>query len=365
MKKKTGFKILSLLVMLCTLIMANAVVVQAEGETEVKGSVEITIAPFAENTAMAIAEVGGLNNGRYEVNEAFADTGVVITGLTEASQAQEAANKLAAAAAEKQVAVVSKTDADGKVKFSDLKVENTLYVIYQIDNTEVVKVSPMLVTMPYVNLEGEALTDVKLNAKYEDVRIIPEKGAVILNKTDLKKNKLAGAEFRFEEKIYLDGSVPESESESFEQDEKGTYFWQLVVETLVTDKNGQIAVDNLPLGTYRFIETKAPDGYVLDSTPQEFEIKTAGTLKQENGIYVADEGEVVVLNFENKPVEESVPPPPPESSEPEIPSQPSEGTVTGDSIGKYIVIGVVVGVSLVAVVLLVVLGKKKKNSDEE
>ena len=358
MKKKTGFKILSLLVMLCTLIMANAVVVQAEGETEVKGSVEITIAPFAENTAMAIAEVGGLNNGRYEVNEAFADTDVVITGLTEAAQAQEAANKLAEAAAAKQVAVVAKTDAEGKVKFSDLKVENTLYVIYQIDNTEVVKVSPMLVTMPYVNLEGEALTDVRLNAKYEDVRIIPEKGAVILNKTDLKKNKLAGAEFRLEEKIQLDVSIPEPSGNDVDYD------W-LTVSKLTTDKNGQIAVENLPLGTYRFIETKAPAGYVLDSTPQEFEIKTAGTLKQENGVYVADEGEVVVLNFENKPVEESVPPPPPESSEPEIPSQPSEGTVTGDSIGKYIVIGVVVGVSLVAVVLLVVLGKKKKNNDEE
>ncbi|SIS64905.1 SpaA isopeptide-forming pilin-related protein [Salimicrobium flavidum] len=51
-------------------------------------------------------------------------------------------------------------------------------------------------------------------------------------------------------------------------DEEG----EVVEEGLETDEEGKIVVENLKPGAYSFIETKAPEGYVLDETPQEFTI---------------------------------------------------------------------------------------------
>ncbi|OQO64453.1 hypothetical protein BH743_12270 [Enterococcus faecium] len=75
-------------------------------------------------------------------------------------------------------------------------------------------------------------------------------GGVILNKIDSQdKTPLSGAEFDL-------------------LTDSGT-----VVQTkLVTDKQGKIKVDNLPVGNYQFIETKAPENYRLDQTPVKFTI---------------------------------------------------------------------------------------------
>ncbi|MDT2012954.1 MSCRAMM family protein [Carnobacterium divergens] len=68
-----------------------------------------------------------------------------------------------------------------------------------------------------------------------------------------------------------------------EQSLKGAYFNlynasdELVKEALITDENGLVAVDNLEPGVYQFVETKAPDGYLLDETPVVFEIIASQT----------------------------------------------------------------------------------------
>lgn len=61
----------------------------------------------------------------------------------------------------------------------------------------------------------------------------------------------------------------------------------VVVDNLTTDKNGEVSYDKLPNGKFAFIETKAPDGYELDSTPHSFEISkdnkyAAGTITIKN-----------------------------------------------------------------------------------
>ncbi|WP_430536519.1 SpaA isopeptide-forming pilin-related protein [Listeria rocourtiae] len=48
---------------------------------------------------------------------------------------------------------------------------------------------------------------------------------------------------------------------------------ETVQDNLVTDDDGQVEVMDLAPGDYRFIETKAPDGYILDTTPKAFTIK--------------------------------------------------------------------------------------------
>lgn len=50
------------------------------------------------------------------------------------------------------------------------------------------------------------------------------------------------------------------------------------VATLTTDENGQWQTPELYLGHYQAIEVATPEGYVLDPTPIEFELKYAGQL---------------------------------------------------------------------------------------
>ena len=48
---------------------------------------------------------------------------------------------------------------------------------------------------------------------------------------------------------------------------------------LVTDDNGDISVSDLRPGNYQFIETTAPEHYVLDETPIPFTIERSQTKK--------------------------------------------------------------------------------------
>lgn len=76
------------------------------------------------------------------------------------------------------------------------------------------------------------------------------KGSVKLTKSDAgTKALLAGAEFQL---VDVEG--------------------KLVEENLVTNDVGEFQIDNLLLGKYQLIETKAPEGYELDETPIDVEI---------------------------------------------------------------------------------------------
>ncbi|MGX7419959.1 MSCRAMM family protein [Carnobacterium gallinarum] len=46
----------------------------------------------------------------------------------------------------------------------------------------------------------------------------------------------------------------------------------VVQKGLITDRKGQISVQDLAIGRYQFVEVKAPTGYILDATPVSFEV---------------------------------------------------------------------------------------------
>ncbi|WP_019240654.1 MULTISPECIES: SpaA isopeptide-forming pilin-related protein [Bacillus] len=58
---------------------------------------------------------------------------------------------------------------------------------------------------------------------------------------------------------------------------------------LTTDESGQLIIENLKPGKYQFVETKAPTGYILNSKPIEFEIKSNQAI-----------GEHTIVVFENE-----------------------------------------------------------------
>lgn len=81
---------------------------------------------------------------------------------------------------------------------------------------------------------------------------IPKKQTAILTKTDQQTGEtLAGAVFNL-------------------QDAQG----EIVGNNLTTNEAGQIVVEDLPNGTYQFVETKAPEEYQKDTTPVSFEMTT-------------------------------------------------------------------------------------------
>ena len=140
-------------------------------------------------------------------------------------------------------------------------------------------------------------------------------GKIIIEKTDADTGKgIAGVEFEIRDK---DGNV---------------------IETLVTDKNGHAESKELPIAVFKdgnfvedikyyVVETKAADGYILDSTPHEVVLQ-----------YDDDAPEVVeyTLELTNKP------------TEPKLPQ-------TGDNMNPWLF----AGIGLAAVVIGLLAGKKK------
>lgn len=364
MKRRSPGGIAALILTICMLLAGTVFgtgAVYAE-ETEKTGSVEITVADFAEGTLLRAVEAAVYTNGKYVLNESFGDVSVDLTGLESASKAQAAAEVLAETAKNLTPADEQSVGADGKAVFPALEAENKLYVFFQISNEEVVKISPMLMVLPYYDDNDNAVYSVQIDAKYEDTRVKEYYGAIILNKADENKKPVAGAEFRVERRRYLEDVSDTTEStETFYDDAVGAYYtWEVVAETLTSDKNGQVVIMDLPLGIYRFTETKAPTGYILSDEPMEIVLDKEGTVKLDGDFYVRDEGEAAVVIFENKriTIESSEPS---EPSEPSMPKPSEPPAKTGEDITKFIVIGCVVGVSLIVVVILVVISSKKKK----
>lgn len=101
------------------------------------------------------------------------------------------------------------------------------------------------------------------------------KGSVQLVKENAKGQKLEGAVFKI-------------------VDEEGN----TVQEELTSDKDGKVTASGLAPGRYAFVETKAPEGYVLNTEKQEFTISESAEGKPEltdAGIAVNDKGSVQLV----------------------------------------------------------------------
>lgn len=88
----------------------------------------------------------------------------------------------------------------------------------------------------------------------------------------------------------------------------GTWAEVAGYESLVTDDGGCIEVADLPVGSYRFVETQAPDGYQLDATPVLFDVAEGQTASR--------------LTMDNTPL----PPDPVDPVDPTDPADPSDPT---------------------------------------
>ncbi|MGE7916811.1 SpaA isopeptide-forming pilin-related protein [Lysinibacillus xylanilyticus] len=141
------------------------------------------------------------------------------------------------------------------------------------------------------------------------------KESVVLTKIDADtKNILADVEFKL-------------------MNDKG----EVIAEKLVTDKEGQIKVDNLDPGKYAFVETKALKGYKLLNEKTEFTIENGQ--QEVVQITVKNSKETEKPTTPEKPVEPSEKPTTPEKpvvpsekpTTPETPVVPSEKLTTPET----------------------------------
>ncbi|MED3199557.1 SpaA isopeptide-forming pilin-related protein [Bacillus toyonensis] len=137
------------------------------------------------------------------------------------------------------------TDKQGKVTASDLRPGDYQFIEVKAPKDYILSKDPIPFTIE--KSQKENITVTATNSL--------KKGAVTLTKIDdIDRTMLEGAIFKI---VDMNGKE--------------------VHTNLVTDKNGKISVSDLRPGDYQFIETKAPEHYVLDETTIPFTIERSQT----------------------------------------------------------------------------------------
>lgn len=283
------------------------------------GSVTVTVEPEAEGVEMQLYAVADFINGKYQLNDSFAACNVDLTDLQDADSSQLAAETLQSFAKDKSLAgTPANINSDGKAVFTNLSSE-TLYLVVQTSASDYT-IQPLLTCVPYMD-GNTPVYDITITAKFtKDVY-----SAVILNKVGAEDKALQGAVFSFQSKTYYTDASQLPQNADKGKDSNGTYFWKSYGADLTTNAQGQIVVEKLPFGDYRFIELEAPKDYKLDSTPHEFSLNSVGTVKVENGIYKKDSGNIAELTVKNEliPITPSEPSENPPINPPVLTSDPS------------------------------------------
>lgn len=270
------------------------------GASSAAGSVYLQLPEEAKGVEFTLYRVADYQeSGGFTYTGAFQGCSVSLAGIKDAQQAQNVAEQFWLIA---QSAGISGQTAKASADSLTLTgLAPGYYLLVQTSGQEKIEVQKMVFPIPYVDEGSTALRyDVSLVPKYE----IPA-GAAIVQKEDDEHVPVAGARFNLERKMYItdEGIEPAALEIDLETgvDVGGRFIWELYLSDLETNDAGQLAVENLPLGLYRLIETKAPEGYFLDSSPVYFEIKAEGVVQVRGNSYIALEGSVEELTVVNKP----------------------------------------------------------------
>jgi hypothetical protein len=298
------------------------------------------------------------DSGNYYLTDDFSNSGLDLTKLSKAYEASAASKELENYVSAKNIGgITDVTNENGTVSFQHLSLG--YYLVLQTYNSsnpnEGIICDPFLVAVPMQNDSvGGLIYDIVTNSKCEIAC-----GAVILEKVNNAGDLLPNAVFRLEKKVHTLEKVPSGVESGC--DSKGSYYWSTMISSLMTNQSGQLAVNGLSYGQYRFLETSAPAGYILDSTPHEFVITKKGSTALINGKYAATSGSVQTITVLNSSLPPSSGPVPPTSSASSSPSSPGfDFPKTGGSV--FYAVCALVGVILIAGgVTLFIASRRKEN----
>ncbi|MCD7743941.1 MAG: hypothetical protein LUI13_01395 [Lachnospiraceae bacterium] len=298
--------------MLSVLVLAGAAAPVHASAEQTTGKVEIQLSDSASGIELTLYKVGDYENGSFIFTDIFAQSGVEISDLNNSSEAQTAAQALAAYAetlssggsasagstsggsAQNYIISTVTADASGSVKFDSLPLG--LYLIAQTGGTEYLEAQPTLIPLPYSGADsGQGwIYDVTIALKYS----FPG-GAVILTKTDDAGDLIEGAVFVLQQKVYADSESEVPLDAESGTDDTGFYYWKEFAKDLKTSAYGQVVVTGLPTGEFRLVETENPEGYVDSYAVVTFTISAAGTVAEANGVYSAASGDVQTVSAVN------------------------------------------------------------------
>lgn len=274
-----------MLLMLCIPVHAGA---------EQTGSIELVLPAGQEKLEMTLYPVADYVDGGYVFSKDFAKSGIQITDLNNAEEAQKAAASLAAYAKEQGLAGVSGSpDSNGSVKFEALS--PALYLASQSGGEEFLEIQAALIPVPYVGDDGEWHEDAVVYPKYA----FPG-GAVIVTKVDEDGSTVGEAQFVLQQKVYYSESEAVPDGAETGSDESGSFYWKEFQGNLTTSEHGQIVVTDMPVGEYRFVETQAPDGFIMNTEPAYFSITQAGQVVEVGGVYQQESGLVADVKVVNQ-----------------------------------------------------------------
>lgn len=182
------------------------------------------------------------------------------------------------------------SDDDTKDVIAEWTTSETPYTVSKLTVGKTYRLKELSAPSPRYKLADDITFTVKDTSEIQTITMTDEiyYGSVTIQKQDDEGNNLGGAEFELYKSDGTLLSVTSNDSGKYSCSADGT------VTNLPTDSDGKLVIDNLELGDYYLMETKAPDGKMPYTDKIEFTISSDSEVSLNQSFTVKDDNVVML-----------------------------------------------------------------------